>query len=603
MEKTIEFIVIGGYLLLLIAVSLVFKNFNKDDSDYFRNGCRGKWWLIGSSAFMTAFSAWTFTGASGVAYRSGWSVMIIFLANALGFLLNAVFLAPRFRQIRATTGADIVRMRFGVVTEQYTAYAGFLFYAYIAALHLYGLSIFTSAIFGFDIQQTIVIIGVVVIFYSMTGGSWAVKATDFLQSLILLPMTVLVAILALKYIGGFDEMFDSIRTQNLTERFKVFNTGEFQDKMIDFSIYWAIAMTLKNVISYNTLSSAPRYFAAKDGNEARKAAWLACILMLLGSFIWFIPPVIARLCFAADVDVMNIASPPESAYAIISLKLLPLGMSGLIAVAMFAATMSSMDSGLNGNAAMLVKNILPPFFRRMKKDMPSPKKQLQIGQIWTFICGILIIAVSLYLSRQQGKGIFRYMLIVGLLIPTSQIPMLLGMFIKKVPKWSALFTMIMVWPLGLFMYFSGQDYMQGVPLMESPFKWHWAIIMKLGAAVVIFVATMPFWKYSSKKYKAEVDLFFKTMNTPVDFEKEVGHANDSSQETILGTFSIIMGLAICLIMFVPGNSWGIDGRLGILFVGGSVAFVGLLLYLAGRKKQPDNNQKVEIETLEEVITD
>ncbi|WPJ97840.1 hypothetical protein SH580_08965 [Coraliomargarita algicola] len=587
MEQTIEFIIIAAYLLLLVTVSLVFKKFNQDSNDYFRNGCRGTWWLIGTSVFMTTFSAWTFTGAAGVSYNAGWTVTIIFLSNSLGFLFNAVYLAPRYRQLRMTTSAEVVRKRFGPTTEQYVAYSGFVFYAYVAALHLYGLSIFTSAIFGFDIESTILVIGVVVVIYSMIGGSWAVKATDFLQSLILIPITVLVAILSLKYVGWGSGMFGMIEAQGLNEHFKFINTVEFSDEMIDFSIYWAIAVTLEHVISYNSLSSAPRYFATKDGRDARKAAWLACILMTIGSVIWIIPPIVAKLCFSQEVEAMNIASPAESAYAITSLNLLPLGMSGLIAVAIFAATMSSMDSGLNGNSATLVKNILPPLLRLRGRKMPSPKGQLRIGQVWTLLCGAGIIFISLYLSRQEGKGIFRFMLILGLLIPTSQVPLLLGLFIRKVPSWSALVTMIMVWPVGLFMYFSGKDVVKDVPLMHDPHKWHWGILLKLGLAAAIFMLTMPFWKYASPKYKAQVDDFFRTMNTPVDFEQEVGEANDSSQERILGFFAIVIGVAICLIMFVPGNGWGIDGRLGILFVGGSVSLTGLLFVFAGyRSKKP-----------------
>ncbi|MDA0710093.1 MAG: hypothetical protein O3B73_07785 [bacterium] len=55
-----EYLVVGCYLAALVDVGIVFRTFNENVSDYFRNGCKGTWWLVGSSAFMTAFSAWTF---------------------------------------------------------------------------------------------------------------------------------------------------------------------------------------------------------------------------------------------------------------------------------------------------------------------------------------------------------------------------------------------------------------------------------------------------------------------------------------------------------------------------------------------------------------
>ena len=51
-NPAIEYTVIGVYLALLVAIGAVVKRFNKDDSDYFRNGCKGTWWLVGASAFI-----------------------------------------------------------------------------------------------------------------------------------------------------------------------------------------------------------------------------------------------------------------------------------------------------------------------------------------------------------------------------------------------------------------------------------------------------------------------------------------------------------------------------------------------------------------------
>ena len=67
--SNIEYFVIIGYLALIISVGLVFKQFSSNTDDYFRGGAKGTWWLVGSSAFMSAFSAWTFTGAAGIAYE------------------------------------------------------------------------------------------------------------------------------------------------------------------------------------------------------------------------------------------------------------------------------------------------------------------------------------------------------------------------------------------------------------------------------------------------------------------------------------------------------------------------------------------------------
>ena len=160
--SNIEFLVIIGYLVLIVLVGIIFKNFSNNTDDYFKSGSKGSWWLVGSSAFMSAFSAWTFTGAAGVAFESGFSVMIIFLGNAFGFFLNFLFLGPWLRQMRVTTFPQAISKRFGELTRNFYALYEIPIRILYAAMALYGLGIFCSAVFGYDIFLVILVCGVVV---------------------------------------------------------------------------------------------------------------------------------------------------------------------------------------------------------------------------------------------------------------------------------------------------------------------------------------------------------------------------------------------------------------------------------------------------------
>ena len=575
MESSIyfEYLVILGYLFMLIAVGWGMRKLNSDVSDYFRNGCRGTWWLVGSSTFMAAFSAWTFTGAAGVAFQAGWSVSIIYLANALAFFINYLFLAKWFRQLRVITVPDVIRLRFDGLTEQFYSYFSVVIQLLHAGLWLYGLAIFSSSVFGFNIQQVIIGIGFIVLFYSLTGGSWAVMATDFLQSLILLPLTILVAVLCLVELGGIGGLFAAIQSADLSRDFAVFNSPD-RFEMGKFSVFWACAIVLNHVIVYNSVNSSVRYFAVKDGDAARKAALLACILMLVGSFLWIIPPMAARLLIPEVVLATQVSEPAEAAYALISLELLPNGLIGLMVVAMFAATMSSLDTGLNRNAAIFTQNIYPSLCRWMKRKPVEEGKRLIVGRLFTLALGFGIILLALYFSRAGGKGVFDFMLEIGAVLGVPMtVPMVLCLFVRKVPAWSAIAAAGGTMIPSLIGYFSPA-------LFGEAWSFQTKVFVNLGSGTFFFLATTAFWQSTSVEYRRQTDRFFERMHRPVDFEKEVGQANDLTQLVFLGRFGLAAGLFIALLLLLP-NSFA--DRIGILGVSLIVSVISLLLLKAGKR--------------------
>lgn len=85
----IDMLVVGGYFILMILISVAFKKMaSKSSSDYFRGGGRMLWWMVGATAFMTQFSAWTFTGAAGKAFTDGFAVTFVFLGNIAAYILS-----------------------------------------------------------------------------------------------------------------------------------------------------------------------------------------------------------------------------------------------------------------------------------------------------------------------------------------------------------------------------------------------------------------------------------------------------------------------------------------------------------------------------------
>src|SRR5207237_1316670 len=144
----------------------------------------------------------------------------------------------------------------------------------------------------------------------------------------------------------------------------------------------------------------------KDSRQARKAALLGTILYFIGPVLWFIPPMAARI---AHPDIAGmfpaLKNPQEASFFAIAVHTMPYGMVGLLLSAIFGATMSAMDGGLNKNAGYFVKN----FYQVYVKPNASEKHLLIAGKVTTLVLGVLIIMAGLRFASWQGTNIFEQM--------------------------------------------------------------------------------------------------------------------------------------------------------------------------------------------------
>lgn len=576
--ESIEIIVIAGYLVFLFGIGLVFRKLNSGDDDYFRSGCRGSWWMVGMSVFMSGISVATFTSNARLAFEGGWSVCLIYLVNALCFLICWIWLGARFRQMRLITFPQVIRDRFGTSLQQGFAYFGILMFPLGGALQFYSLAIFANGIFGFPVVPTILVVGLVVAFYSTNGGNWAVMAADFLQGMVMLPVTMLITVLCLQKLGGFSGMLEQIRLHGLQSDFQLVKPmGAFAHDM--FSVPWLASLLLIQVVVNLGLIGAPRFFACKDGKAASHAALLCAVLSIVGAVFWFIPPITGRLLFEGDVLQTAISCPAEASFAVTARNLLPAGFMGLMMVAMFGASMSTMDTALNKNSAIVVEDIIPALLRRIGRDARlSPSVGLKVGRGFTVLFAVLITACAIWFAQMSGVGAFDVGFKINAMVALpSMVPLFLGMFIKRTPSWTGWASF-------------GAGLVPSIISALYPGLWatHTLALISFGISSGVFLLSMPFWKKAPETYRRSTEEFFKRMATPVDFEKEVGDANDVQQMKILGGLCLLMALFILIILLVP-NSW--KDRMGIVFVSGFIGTVGgLLRFAAFRQTNRERNK-------------
>ncbi|OOB78213.1 MAG: transporter [Epulopiscium sp. Nuni2H_MBin001] len=580
----IDVIVICVYFVFLVGIGWIFRTFSTSTSDYFKGGGKMLWWMVGATAFMTQFSAWSFTGAAGKAFTDGFAVLAIFFGNAVGYFCNYLFFAAKARQMRVTTPIEGIRLRFGKVNEQAFTLASVPISIISAGIWLNGLAVFVSAVFGISMTTTIMITGTIVVLMSVSGGSWAVIASDFLQMVIIMAVSVVAAIVAIVHAGGVGNIFEL----GLPE-VNAFAGNNYN--YMNLFLLWVICAFFKQFMSTNNMIDSYRYLCAKDTKNARKAALLACTLMFIGPIVWFLPAwfVAAYYPDTATWGLDNLSSITDATYYVFVRNELPAGMVGLMMSAMFAATMSSMDSALNRNSGIYVKNVHKVFIDKEASD----ETLLKVGRVTTLIFGIIIILVGQYINNLKGLSLFEIMQQVSSLLALPMlIPALFGYFVKKTPDWAGWGTLLVGIAVSYFISsVVTADMIQDFLRLEAPLtSAEFSDMKSMTLGVVLhgcitlpfFLLSQLFYKEPSPERKAEIDLFFTNVETEVIADEDECQDSDTRQRDTLGKLLAIAGIFIILMVLLPNES----GRLVFIAVGAIVTSVGAGLIYSAKNSAP-----------------
>jgi SSS family transporter len=589
-----DYIVIGVYLVFMLALGPIYKSFSKTASDFFRGGGGMLWWVVGSSAFMNSFSAWSFTGGAGKAYETGTFFLILFVCNAIATLTTVLFTVHRFRQMRVITAVEAIQKRFGNTSEQIFNWLPLFFMTFFGGIMLYTISVFMSGVFGANMMMIIGILGGVTIVMTLMGGSWAATAGDFVQMMVVLVITVIMAVLTLGHekIGGISGLISQM------DSFSPADWTQFERPGV--IIIFTLLLLINQIVFANSMQSgAARYLFVKDGAEAKKAAWVSVVGFVVLPAIWIIPAIGASIIFpdlASMEQFSQLNNPNEAAYVAIAMELLPKGLLGLLVCGIFAASLTSMNSLLNVYSAGFVRNF---WIRTVKKDA-SEGHQILVGRIFILVYGLIWMAVAILFSQIKGLKLFDLILLASAAIGLpAALPMLYGMFVKKVPAWSGWTTMVIGFIVSVILHIGFTslgwlDVIRNSWYADAPLNDLELGDMKLAvttgaiffSCTAWFFFTMIFHKYSSKEYIKQVDDFMEEMNTPINrsAEHEPDYEGDSRQYAVLANLCLAYGGLTLLLLLVPNE---LKARMLVLICGGVVVLIGLLLRRISKKRNPN----------------
>lgn len=439
--QLLDWIVIGVFCMALIGIVIwVVSQKNNNSADYFLGGKDATWIAIGTSIFASNIGSEHLIGLAGAGASSGmamahweiqgWMILILGWVFVPFYTRSMVYTMPEFLERRynkaSRTILSVISLISYVLTKvAVTVYAGGLVFQQVFGIDtLWGIDFFWIAAIGLVLITAL---------YTIFGGMKSVLYTSVLQTPILLLGSLIILVLGLKAVGGWDEVIATCSLQPVNEY------GDHMTNLMrnlnDPQYPWLGALIGSAIIGFwywcTDQYIVQRVLSGKNEKEARRGTIFGAYLKLLPVFIFLIPGMIAyALNVKAGGGFLPIdatgATMSDAAFATLVAKLLPAGVKGLVVCGILAALMSSLASLFNSSAMLFTID----FYKRLKPNTDE-KTLVRIGQVATVVIVVLGI-LWIPIMRSVGNVLYNYLQDVqSVLAPGIAASFLLGICWKR----------------------------------------------------------------------------------------------------------------------------------------------------------------------------
>ncbi len=389
------------FILYLVAIFLVgswFLRRQTSTSEFFTAGKRMHWLPVAISVVVSVLSGISFIGHPARAFRYD-SAMIAWPIAAVIVTPIAIYvLLPFYRRLNVVTAYQYLEKRFNVNVR---LLASALFIAKrLAWMALVALapSLVLSTVTNLRVEYCILIIGLVATVYTGLGGMSAVIWTDVVQFVVLITGQVLVVcFIASRLDGGFVEIWQVGYADHKAWTSLAFS---FSDLTFWTMLIAGTALLLSDIgadqLTVQRLMTTPDEKAARKSLIFNAVFKLPSIVIMLamGVALWVFYKSFPELLGLAEKDYDKIVP-----YFVVTQ--LPPGVSGLVIAAIFAAAMSSFDSGLN----CIVTSFTVDWYERLYKPAQSDQRYLRLAKTLTFALGASVTVLAILIYRTGVKSI------------------------------------------------------------------------------------------------------------------------------------------------------------------------------------------------------
>ena len=322
----LNYTVLALYLLISVLIGLYFARKQKSTADYFTGGGRIPWWASGLSVFGTLLSAITFMAIPAKAFITDWSFFFLNITAILITPVIAFIFIPFFNKLKIKTAYEYLEGRFNYTARAFGSLSFILFQLGRIGIVLLLPSLAISIVTGIPVETSILIMGVLCIFYTTFGGIEAVIWTDVMQVVVLLGGSVLAVVWIMLHTET--SFVDMISYASDRDKFNLAN----MELNFTESTFWVVfigGLASAMVTQGTDQTIVQRFLTSSSVTDSQQTLYTNAVLTLPATIIFF---GLGTLLFIFYTEMPNALSPAmsnnDSSFPWYIGREVPIGVSG-----------------------------------------------------------------------------------------------------------------------------------------------------------------------------------------------------------------------------------------------------------------------------------
>ena len=426
---TIDFIVLVVYLAVVLFVGLAFSKKDMKGKEFFKGDGKIPWWVTSVSIFATLLSPISFLALAGNSYSGTWLLWFAQLGMLIAVPLTIRFFLPVYSKYDIDTAYHYLEIRYKSKSLRIIGALMFIIYQIgRMSIIMYLPSIALANLTGIHVNILIAVMGFIAIIYSYTGGLKSVLWTDFIQGTVLF-IGVIFSLFFLvgKINGGFGEIFSALGNGKFLAPTEVIFDVNILKSSVFIIIVGAGLNTFSSYVSSQDI--VQRFTTTTDMKQLKKMTYGNLVLSLTIATVFYLIGTGLFVFYNQNPQALQTAQQDQIFASFIAYEL-PVGITGILLAAIYAAAQSTLSTGLNSVATSWTLDIQDNISKGL-----DDKKKTKIAQYISLGVGIVSIFVSMILANGNIKSAYEWFNeFMGLVLGVLAGIFVLGMFFKKATK-------------------------------------------------------------------------------------------------------------------------------------------------------------------------